>query len=144
MKKTPEHLTIFTSPADVTKAFLAALEARDIEAMMALWADDEEITCTHPGGPRLTGYRAVRDAWEQVFMNTASYTFHHGDVIAVETIGLASQSAYLRVYTQDGKLRGTIAVTTVFLRTPVGWRLVCYHASPVPPENISSPTSIIH
>ena len=34
---------------------------------MEVWAEDEEIVCIHPGGPRLTGYDRVRESWTQIF-----------------------------------------------------------------------------
>ena len=38
------------SAAEVEAAFYDALHRADLEALMALWADDEEIVCIHPGG----------------------------------------------------------------------------------------------
>ena len=40
---------IYTTPQDAALAFYHAFEARDLDAMMATWADDEEIVCVHPG-----------------------------------------------------------------------------------------------
>ena len=36
------------SAAEVEAAFYDALHRADLEALMALWADDEEIVCIHP------------------------------------------------------------------------------------------------
>jgi hypothetical protein len=44
-----------------------ALERADLEAMMAVWAEDEEIVCVHPTGPRLAGHEQVRESWRQIF-----------------------------------------------------------------------------
>ena len=41
--------------------------AADIDALMALWADDEEIVCIHPGAPRLVGHAAIRASLEAIF-----------------------------------------------------------------------------
>ena len=46
---------IFPTAQDAENAFYEALERADLEAMMAVWAEDEEIICVHPTGPRLTG-----------------------------------------------------------------------------------------
>ena len=48
------------SAAEVEAAFYDALNRADLEALMALWADDEEIVCIHPGGARLIGHAAIR------------------------------------------------------------------------------------
>ncbi|NJM09628.1 MAG: nuclear transport factor 2 family protein, partial [Bdellovibrionaceae bacterium] len=39
---------IYTTPQDAAAAFYQAFEARDLDAMMATWADDEEVVCVHP------------------------------------------------------------------------------------------------
>jgi ketosteroid isomerase-like protein len=54
------------SAAEVEAAFYDALHRADLEALMALWADDEEIVCIHPGGVRLIGHAAIRASWETI------------------------------------------------------------------------------
>jgi hypothetical protein len=39
----PRTPTIFTSPQDAAIAFYKAFEGRDVDAMMATWAEDEDI-----------------------------------------------------------------------------------------------------
>ena len=82
----PRTPAIFTSPQDAAQAFYQAFEAKDVDAMMATWADDEEIVCVHPGGARLVGYEAVRASWERIFSggrwsfrddNAGLQTIHH-------------------------------------------------------------------
>ncbi len=138
------NLSIFTTPNDVSVAFYQAFEARDIDAMMATWADDEEILCIHPGGPRLVGYDAVRSAWEQLFSNDIALKFRVDGMLALETVGLAMQSVIEEIHQADGSARGLAVATNIFMRTPSGWRLVCHHASPAPPINESPPSGPLH
>ncbi len=56
-----DPMRIFPTPQDAEAAFYEALERADLELMMAVWAEDEEILCVHPGGARLTGQDQVRD-----------------------------------------------------------------------------------
>ena len=84
---------IYTSPQDASLAFYQAFEAQDIDAMMATWADDEDIVCVHPGGARVVGYDAVRTAWEQLFSGDTKLSFRLEHVVVLETVGLAMQSA---------------------------------------------------
>src|SRR5438093_11303096 len=89
----PRTPTIFTSPQDAALAFYQAFEAKDVDAMMTTWAEDEEIVCVHPGGTRFVGYEAVRAGWEQIFAGDARLAFRLDQVVMIETVGLAMQSA---------------------------------------------------
>src|SRR3982074_661670 len=93
--------TIFTTPQDAAVAFYRAFEAKDIDAMMAAWAEDEEIVCVHPGGPRLSGFDAVRMGWEQIFAGESTLTFRLDDIVVLETVGMALQSAIEQVTVAD-------------------------------------------
>ncbi|MFO1284297.1 MAG: nuclear transport factor 2 family protein [Burkholderiales bacterium] len=135
---------IYTTPQDAAAAFYQAFEARDLDAMMATWAEDEEVVCVHPGGPRLVGYDAVRNAWEQLFSGNARLKFRLEAPIAIDTVGLAVQSVTEHVFLADGSSRGTAVATNIFLRTPTGWRIVCHHASPSPPAAAAAPTGPLH
>src|ERR1017187_1765775 len=52
---------------DTETAFYDAIGRADIDALMALWADEEDIVCIHPGAPRLIGHIAIRASWEALF-----------------------------------------------------------------------------
>ena len=141
----PRTPTIFTSPQDAALAFYQAFEAKDVEAMMATWAEDEDIVCVHPGGPRLVGYEAVRIAWEQLFTGEAKLSFRLDEIVIIETVGLAMQSAVEHVTVgNDTKPHGAAIATNVYLRTPSGWRIVVHHASPAPAIAVVSPTGPLH
>ena len=137
-------LPIYTSPQDVAQAFYQAFENKDLDAMMAVWADDEEIVCVHPGGTRHVGYEAVRGAFEQIFAGESKLRFRLEEVVVLETVGLALQSALEHVYTGEATLRGTVVASNVFMRTPSGWRLVCHHASPAPAPPAAAPAGPRH
>ena len=136
---------IYTTPADVALAFYQAFEARDIDAMMATWAEDEEIVCVHPGGTRMVGYDAVRAGWEQLFAGDTRLGFRLDQIVVIETVGLAMQSAFEHITLgNDGSSRGAAVCTNVFLRTPSGWRLVMHHASPSPAVAEEKPNTPLH
>ena len=52
------------TPDDAEVAFYDALQHADIDRLMACWADEDDIVCVHPGGPRLLGAGAIRAAFE--------------------------------------------------------------------------------
>lgn len=140
----PRTPPIFTSPQDASLAFYQAFEARDIEAMMSVWAEDEEITCVHPGGPRVVGYDAVRESWERIFAADSRLSFRLEQIVLIETVGLAMQSALEQIGLAEGAARGSAIATNVFMRTPSGWRIVCHHASEAPPMPVAETKGPLH
>ena len=70
---------------DVVRRFGAAWEAWDLEAIMALMADDAvfESTGPAPDGRRIEGAAAIRAEWEAMFRDTrdASFTFEEAFVL---------------------------------------------------------------
>ena len=137
--------TIFTTPQDAAAAFYSAFEAKDVEAMMAAWAEDEEIVCVHPGGPRLVGFDAVRLGWEQIFAGEAKLSFRLDEIVILETVGMALQSAIEQVsVAEDPNPRGTAIASNIFLRTPSGWRMLSHHASSAPTITVAAPAGLFH
>jgi ketosteroid isomerase-like protein len=58
---------IFPTAQDAENAFYEALERCDLDGMMAVWAEDDEIICVHPTGPRLSGPEQIRESWARIF-----------------------------------------------------------------------------
>lgn len=141
MARTPP---IYTSPQDAAQAFYQAFESRDLDAMMATWAEDEDIICVHPGGPRHVGYDAVRHSFEQLFAGDGKLGFTLEQPVLIETVGLATQSVVEHVNAGDENRRGVAIATNVLMRTPYGWRIVCHHASPSPPVAEVAATGPLH
>lgn len=136
---------IFASAQDVETAFYEALERGDIEAMMTVWAEDEEVVCVHPGGPRLVGYTTVREAWQRIFANGRKLQVRLSQQTTVTT-PFAVLSTLLEhiTSTDDGKLGAPVAATNIYVRGALGWRMVAHHASPVPPNSVGEEPRILH
>lgn len=148
MPQTPPKAALLASPDDVENQFYEALREADLDKLMAVWADDEEIVCIHPGGPRLVGAAAVRAAFEAVFSNGA-VNVHPEKVRRVQTLSAAMHSVVERValMTPEGARTGWVMATNVYVKTGLGWRMVGHHASPgtpqEPPELVEAP-SVLH
>ena len=70
MPKAKIQAAIMSGTADdIEAAFYEALQTGDIERLMACWADDDDIVCVHPGGPRVVGSGAIRATFESIFAN---------------------------------------------------------------------------
>lgn len=131
------------SAAEVEAAFYDALNRADLDVLMALWADDEEIVCIHPGGPRLIGHAAIRDAWAAILehggLHIRPSQLHetHNLMSSVHTVVEGSTAA-------TGEPAHLLA-TNVYVKTPRGWRIVLHHVSVAPgPAPAEAPGQILH
>ena len=135
------------SADDVEAAFYEALQAGDIEQLMACWADEDDIVCVHPGGPRLVGAAAIRAAFEAMFANGAVRA-HPERLRKVESLGAALHNVLERVdlVTAEGTQHAWVVATNVYFKTAQGWRLVAHHASPGRSEvaEVSQPAQLLH
>ncbi len=76
----PSRRKLFPTPDDAETAFYDAFERADLAAMMAVWAESDDIVCIHPTGPRLQGFEAVRESWVQIFSGGSQLRVHTADV----------------------------------------------------------------
>jgi ketosteroid isomerase-like protein len=124
---------LFASPLDAESAFYEALTKGDLDAMMAVWADDDDIYCVHPNGARLSGVERVRESWRQIFASGQSLRFQLREQQQVQGMMLSVHSVYEYITVAgEGRPRGPVIATNVYLRTERGWRMVAHHASPAP------------
>jgi uncharacterized protein (TIGR02246 family) len=131
--------TLLASPDDVEARFYEAMQQGDLGKIMTVWADDEEIVCVHPGGPRLVGPVAIRASFEAIFAN-APVPVRPEQVRRLQTLGCAVHHLVERIVMESGE-RTEIAwvfATNVYVPTPQGWRLVAHHASPGSAEEMAA------
>jgi ketosteroid isomerase-like protein len=124
---------IFLSPQECEAAFYEALEKADLEAMMGVWADDEEVICVHPGGPRLVGHEAVREAWRLVFQGGARLTVQIGQVLAMQSMMMATHCVHEFIAIKgEARPAAPVVATNVYMRSGNGWKMLLHHSSPSP------------
>lgn len=136
------------SPEDIEQAFYEAMRAADIERLMACWADEEEVICIHPGGPRLLGHAAIRAAFEAVLAN-GSVKVQVEKVRRMDAGACSVHSVIERVEVMGngGPQVAWVVATNVFEKTVHGWRLLAHHASPgtrTEPLDISAEPIVLH
>ena len=127
----PKITPPLASPDDIEQQFYEALQAGDIERLMAVWSDDEDISCVHPGGPRVVGAVAIRAAFESIFSNGAvNAQPEKVRRLQTHTCAVHSVLEHIRVMTAEGPQSGWVIATNVYVQGTQGWRLVAHHASP--------------
>ncbi|MYM23439.1 DUF4440 domain-containing protein [Duganella sp. FT135W] len=139
----PAKKAHYGSAAETEAAFYDALNRADLEALMALWADDDEIVCVHPGGPRLIGHAAIRSSWSAIL--------EHGGLHILPSQLHETHTLMSSVHTViEGSTAATgepahLVATNVYAKTPRGWRIVLHHVSIAPgPAPVDTSTPILH
>lgn len=127
--------TSFPTAQDAEAAFYEALERGDLEAMMEVWADDEEVVCVHPGGERLAGFEQVRAGWAAICRSGQRLQVHITNQTQVSGMMLAVHSVHESLLVSGEKgARHPVIATNVYMRNATGWRMILHHASPAPQD----------
>ena len=130
---------LFPTPQDCEAAFYEALEKADLELMMSVWSEDEEVVCIHPGGARLAGHAAIREAWRQMFAGGPRLTVHVGQVQALQSMMMVTHSVHEFIAARgESRPAAPVVATNVYMRSGNGWKMVMHHASPSPKLERSS------
>ncbi|MDP1566595.1 MAG: nuclear transport factor 2 family protein [Polaromonas sp.] len=133
---------------DIEAAFYEALQTGDIDKLMACWADEDDIVCVHPGGPRLLGTGSIRTAFDAMFAH-GTIRAHAEKVRKVETMSASVHSVLERieVLTEEGPRHAYVIATNVYHKTAQGWRMVAHHTSPGTPREmqvVSDSPQVLH
>jgi ketosteroid isomerase-like protein len=138
---------LMASVDDVEAQFYESLQRADVERLMAVWSDDDEIVCVHPGGPRVVGPAAIRASFEAIFAGGA-IPVRPEKLSRLESAGCEVRSLVERVdiQTTAGARTAWVVATNVYLKSAQGWRLVVHHASPGTalelPDSVDAGTTI--
>ncbi len=123
----------FTTALEAEAAFYQALAQGNVDALMAVWSEEEEVVCVHPGGPRIVGLAAVREAWRQILANGNALKIDISQAVISASAMMAMHCVLERVGAEGQLQRGpALAATNVYVRGAKGWRMVLHHASPIP------------
>lgn len=129
------------TPDEVEAQFYEALQRADLELMMAVWADDDEIVCVHPGGGRVVGTAAIRASFEAIFGNGA-VPVQPEQVHRLQWLGGALHHLVERIEVPSdggGTQSAWVLCTNAYVKTPQGWRMVAHHASPGSLQELPGP-----
>ncbi len=130
------------------RALYDAVETGDADLMTALWVDDPETSCVHPGAPMLHGTAEVVRSWIVLMAHVGYIQFFLTDVevtmlpdasgnpatavvTCTESIlsGAPDDPSGLSSATSFGA--GTAISTSILINDGSGWRFWLRHASPV-------------
>ncbi len=147
MRSKAQTAALLASPDDVEAQFYEALQQADLDKLMAVWSDDDDIACVHPGGPRLVGAAEIRASFEAIFANGA-IPLQPQRVRRLHTLGCAVHHVVeqVRIADAQGSRSAWVLATNVYVKTAQGWRMVAHHASPggepAEPASGETPTTL--
>lgn len=125
----------------VEDAFYEAMQQGELDAMMALWADEEEVMCIHPGHDRLIGLQAIRDSWEAIFrsgpvnIQRRDVRTHTSAVLAVHNL-----VEHTLAFQPSGGVSMRVDMveciaTNIYVKQASGWRIMLHHSALRPPAH---------
>jgi len=124
---------LFPTPDDAENAFYDAFERADLAAMMAVWAESDDVVCIHPSGPRLVGFEAVRESWAQIFSGGAQLRVRTTEQRTFDGQGIAVHNVIELVAAPGaGERTSSVFATNVYVLGETGWRLAVHHANAAP------------
>lgn len=121
----------FDSAAAAEAAFYAAFEARDVNAMRAVWSAGDDTVCIHPSGPCLRGWPAIGRSWEQIFGGLGEVRFVLDEAVVHEDHAVSVRFVHENIHHGAGFTgQSRVFATNVYRREARGWCMVSHHGSP--------------
>lgn len=136
----------FLTPSDAERAFYEAFEIGEPAAMMAVWSNDDDITCIHPHGPRLIGRGAIEASWRDILNGRIGIRIQLTEIREFVDQALTVRVLYENLWVPgENTPRPPIIATNAYRYSKRGWQMVLHHASPVPQdESGSQRTAVFH
>jgi ketosteroid isomerase-like protein len=118
---------------EANRRFYAAFESLDIARMDEVWAQQDHVTCIHPGWTIRSGWPAVRDSWVLIFNNTFSMRFELTDVMVQVAGDIAWVICVENLTTQqsDEPQQAKVLATNLYERLGNEWLMIHHHGSAV-------------
>lgn len=122
---------LYDTPQQAEAAFYDAFQRADFKAMSDVWANDDEVTCIHPMGPRLQGRDVVLASWGDLFSGGAELRFTLTDALYTSDANVSVHSVSENIsYGAGFEQRSVVLATNVYRLTNDGWRICAHHGSP--------------
>ena len=123
-------ISFHTTAEDAEDALYDAIARADVDALMAVWSEDEDIVCIHPTGQRMDGHAAIRESWRSIFEGNPRFSVHIRSKVRWESTLISVHSVVETLHLEnDETAHGPMLTTNVFIRGTNGWRLLSRHTS---------------
>jgi ketosteroid isomerase-like protein len=123
----------FATPQEAEDAYYDAIDEQDIEALMAVWEENDEVLCLLPMMAAQRGRAAIRSAWSNLLQTGTPLEIEVIHLSWIETPAFAIHLLEERVKVpQQAEAQGIYA-SNVYRKGEHGWQLLMHQNSPTPP-----------
>lgn len=107
----------------VNERFYGAFARQDAEQMSELWAEQDEVSCIHPGWPPIRGRKEVLASWSAIFKHDEP------PPIRCESPSVAVHGDAATVMCRERIGNTVLVATNIFVHAGGRWYLAHHHAS---------------
>jgi ketosteroid isomerase-like protein len=138
----PNLARLFHNPDEVVDALRESLKHRDVKGVLAIWLDDDSITCVLPEGQRLSGHTEIRAGLERLLAKQALF-LEPIACISHSVLGAAIYDTTEAVHLRADQIEAEffLNITLVLLQDSQGWRIAHLHASHSTEETFDAPST---
>ncbi len=119
---------------ETNENFYQAFNRGDLNLMESIWAQNDSVSCIHPGWEVLRGFDAIIDSWEKIFVGSENLEIKLSDIKVTgssEMIWVSCQEN-LFAMSMSGVQVSKVHATNLFEKVEGQWKMVLHHASSVP------------
>jgi ketosteroid isomerase-like protein len=125
----------YETPQDAEDAFYDALEEASPDALMAVWADADDIVCLLPMYPLIRGRQGLADLFAHLFSRGEGVTLGvtHLDWVHTDEIAIHHVEEVVQNAPANRPPPPPLYGTNIYRRQDDGWRLIAHLNAPTPP-----------
>ncbi|SNX27925.1 SnoaL-like domain-containing protein [Polynucleobacter meluiroseus] len=133
---------LFHNADEVVDALRECLKNQDVKGALAIWLDDDSITCVLPEGQRLSGHEEIRAGLERLLAKQALF-LEPIACINHSVLGAAIYDSTEAVHLRADQIEAEffLNITLVLLQDSQGWRLAHLHASHSTDDTFDAPST---
>ncbi len=119
---------------DTNESFYQAFNRGDLELMKSVWAQNDSVSCIHPGWEVLRGFDTIIQSWESIFVGSENLEIKLSDIKVTGADGMVWVSCQENLFamSMSGVQVSKVHATNLFEKMEGQWKMVLHHASSVP------------
>ncbi|ALK31795.1 nuclear transport factor 2 family protein [Burkholderia plantarii] len=130
----PRFARLFEAAADTLNAYYQAVADANLDALMALWIDEDFASCIWSDGAHLHGLEQIRSGFGE-HLSSQPVTIEPLDIRVYDSLGTVVYTvAEAHQYADPAAEPDMVFATYVMIHERGEWRIAHIHASPIPEQ----------